>query len=183
MGVGVGVGAGVGVGVGDGVGDGVGVGSGVGLGDGVGLGVGDGVGVGDGLGVGVEPLAGGGVATLPALLIPPPPPQAAIVNASMLADAALIPRIPTIFIPRWGCPLDSRRHPVEPRVPAFWRPECWKPVTRQARTPLSRAALDIRVRHPVTELGPVNLGLSAGSSNGVSTPRPTGQIPTGHLKL
>lgn len=123
MGVGVGVGAGVGVGVGDGVGDGVGVGLGVGVGDGVGLGVGDGVGlgdgvgagVGDGLGVGVAPLVGGGVATLPALLMPPPPPQAAIVNASTLADAALIPRIPTIVIPRWGCAPASRRHPVEPR--------------------------------------------------------------------
>ena len=81
------------------------MGVGVGLGDGVGVGVGDGVGlgdgVGDGLGVGVAPLVGGGVATLPALLIPPPP-QAAIVNANMLADAALIPRIPTIVIPRQG---------------------------------------------------------------------------------
>ena len=99
------------MGVGDGVGDGVGVGLGVGVG--VGDGVGLGAGVGDGPGVGVEPLVGGGVATLPALLIPPPPPQAAIVNASTLADAALIPRIPTIIIPRWGCAPDSRRHPVK----------------------------------------------------------------------
>jgi hypothetical protein len=50
---------------------------------------------------------------LPELLIAPPPPQAAIVIASMLADAALIPRIPTIIIPRWGCAPDSRRHPVK----------------------------------------------------------------------
>lgn len=103
--MGEGVGDGVGVGLGDGVGDGVGLGDGVGAGDGVG--------VGDGLGVGVEPPAGGGVATLPELLIAPPPPQAAIVIASMLADAALIPRIPTIIIPRWGCAPDSRRHPVK----------------------------------------------------------------------
>ncbi|RSU68440.1 hypothetical protein BRX36_02555 [Sphingomonas sp. S-NIH.Pt1_0416] len=112
------MGAGVGVGVGEGVGDGDGVGDGVGLGDGVGAGVGVGVGVGDGLGVGVEPPVGGGVATLPELLIAPPPPQATIVNASMLADAALIPRIPIIIIPRWGCTPASRRHPSKPRVPA-----------------------------------------------------------------
>gem|GEM_PF-6908453 len=79
----------------------MGVGLGDGVGDGAGLGDGVGAGVGDGLGVGVEPLVGGGVATLPALLTPPPP-QAAIVNANMLADAALIPRIPTIVIPRRG---------------------------------------------------------------------------------
>lgn len=106
----------MGVGLGDGVGDGVGLGDGVGAGAGDGVGVG--AGVGDGMGVGVEPPVGGGVATLPELLIAPPPPQAAIVIANMLADAALIPRIPTIIIPRWGCTPDSRRHPSKPRVPA-----------------------------------------------------------------
>lgn len=112
---------------------GVGLGVGVGVGDGVGLGVGDGVGagVGDGLGVGVEPLAGGGVATLPELLIPPPPPQAAIVNASMLTDAALIPRIPTIFIPRWGCTPASRRHPVKWRGAGPLETGCSKPVANR----------------------------------------------------
>lgn len=38
-------------------------------------------------------------------------------------------------------------------LPAGKRPPlktgCWKPDNRQARTPLSRVALDIRVRHPV----------------------------------
>jgi len=109
------VGAGVGVGVGLGVG--VGAGAGVGLGDGVGagVGIGAGLGVGVGLGAGIEPDVGG--ATLPALLTPPLPPQAATSSASMLADANLIPRV-TVFIPRWGCTPDSRRHPVEPGVPA-----------------------------------------------------------------
>lgn len=77
------------------------------------MGAGVGEDVGDGLGIGVEPPVGGGVATLPKLLIPPPPPQAAIVNASILADTALIPRIPTIVIPRSGYTPDSRRHPVK----------------------------------------------------------------------
>lgn len=125
--------------MGEGVGDGVGVGLGDGVGDGAGLGdgVGAGVGVGDGLGVGVEPPAGGGGATLPELLIALPPPQAAIVNASMLADAALIPRIPTIIIPRWGCTPDSRRHPVKWRGAGPLETGCSKPALKLARAPLA----------------------------------------------
>ena len=73
----------------------------------------------------------------------------AAVKIRELPSRNLVPT-PRSFRPACGTAGDAP--PCRGRSPL--RTGCRKPVIGQARTPLSRVALDIRVRHPVAKLAP-----------------------------